>query len=165
MIVARPDVLAGVRQEIEPVAGLETPDDIDRLRYLEACIFEAGRLFPPVVQTAHRAARADTFNGEEIPAGTEILQYFPLTNRSVARDPLADHFRPERWLDPEDAVHEIALNLFLSGARACPGRDLILFVEKAAIAMLLRDGAVQPRASVLSNNPLPFSFPSDCLRF
>jgi cytochrome P450 len=165
MIVARPECLAGVRQEIDSVGGLNTPDDVNRLQYLEACIFETGRLYPPVVQTAHRAARADIFNAHEIPADTEILQYFPLTNRNVDHDALADHFRPERWLDGRDSVHKLAPNLFLSGARACPGRNLILFVEKAAIATLLCDGAMQPRTNVLSKDPLPFSFPSDCLCF
>jgi hypothetical protein len=50
-------------------------------------------------------------------------------------------------------------NLFLSGARACPGRDLILFVVKAAIAVLLSNGKMQAQRSTLSDDPLPFSFP------
>jgi cytochrome P450 len=164
MIRARPDSFLKVRREIESVGNLSKPESIDALQYLEACIMEAGRLYPPVVQTAHRAAQTDSFEGRPIPAGTEIVQYFPLGNRDRALDQFADHFRPERWLNPEDPVHKHAPNLFLSGARACPGRTLILFIEKAAIAMQLRRESIQAKHSILTDDPLPFSFPRRCLQ-
>lgn len=165
MITARQECLARVRQEIESVGPLDRPESIHGLRYLEACVRETGRLFPPVIQTAHRAARDMSFEGMEIPAGTEILQYFPLTNRDTSRDPLADHFRPERWLDVDDPVHTRETNLFLSGARACPGRDMILFVEKAAIAVLFQSDSIRATRNILTDDPVPFSFPRACLRF
>ncbi|MGH6924126.1 MAG: cytochrome P450 [Propylenella sp.] len=164
MILARPDSLARARREIAAAGALDDPAKIGALSYLEACIVETGRLFPPVAITSHRAARRDSFGGAEIPAGTETLQFFPFNNRDVSRDPHASYFRPERWLDPDDAVHGLYPNLFLSGARACPGRTLVMFVEKAALALLIRDGGVQAR-NALSRDPLPFSFPAECLEF
>jgi cytochrome P450 len=159
LIAARPECLARVRQEIASAGPLERPDNIHQLRYLDACIRETGRLYPPVTQTAHRAAREVSFEGVEIPAGTEILQYFPLTNRDTSLDPLAGHFRPERWLDADDSIHKRETNLFLSGARKCPGRDMILFVEKAAIATLLQSGGIQETHNILTEDPVSFSFP------
>jgi hypothetical protein len=41
----------------------------------------------------------------------------------------------------------------------CPGKDLILFVCKAAIATLLQEQKVRVDSPVLSRDPLPFSFP------
>ena len=144
---------------------LDEAATVDDLPYLEACMLEAGRLYPPAPQTGHRAARPDRFNGTEIPAGTELLQVFAFNNRDRLRDPWANHFRPERWLDPKDPAHRIYPNLFLSGARACPGRELILVIDKAALATLLHDAAMSSKKSVLSSDPLPFSFPGAGLRF
>jgi cytochrome P450 len=164
MILARPDSLARVRSEIA-AGSLDDPTKIDGLRYLEACILETGRLFPPVALTSHRAARRDSFQGADIPAGTEMLQFFPFTNRDTSRDPHASYFRPERWLDANDPVHGLYPNLFLSGARACPGRTLIMFVEKAALASLIRAGGIPSKRNALSRDPLPFSFPAEFLEF
>jgi len=165
MIAARPESLRRVREEIEAAGSLEDAANIGKLRYLEACILETGRLYPPVVQTAHRSAGDDRFNGVTIPAGTEMIQYFPFTNRDVSRDPLANHFRPDRWLDPHGPAAAQYPNLFLSGARACPGRSLVLLVIKAAAANVLRRAEVGAGAGVLAKDPLPFSFPRESLRF
>jgi cytochrome P450 len=165
MITARQETLARVRQEVSSVGRPSEVENVHRSRYLEACLRETGRLYPPVVQTAHRAARSSSCGGVDIPAGTELLHYFPVNNRNTSVDSLANHFRPERWLDPGDPVHKRAPNLFLTGARACPGRDLILFIVKAAIAVLLRDGSIPAKRSILTDDPLPFSFPSECVRF
>lgn len=165
MIISRPASLARVHREIESARPLSNCENHHALQYLEACILETARLFPPVVLTAHRAARGHIFDGMAIEAGMEILQYFPVNNRDVALDPFANYFRPERWLDSDDPVHSRELNIFLSGARACPGRDIILFVVTSAIALRLRDGSQQPKLSLLSNDPLPFSFEERFFQF
>lgn len=165
MITARPAILNRVQQEIAQAGPLEQAATIHQLRYLEACILETGRLYPPVSQTVHKAAKRDEFHGVEIPAGTELMQFFPINNRDTALDALANHFRPDRWLDPNDAVHQLYPNLFLSGARACPGRSLILFIDKAALALLLQGQPLKVNPTSLSTDPLPFSFPDQSLQF
>lgn len=166
VIAARADVLDRVQREIAAAEPLDAPAAFDALTYLNACVTETGRLFPPVVLTAHRAALDQCCGGIDIEAGTEILQYFPLGNRDASADPDANHFRPERWLDPSDPVHARPLNTFLSGARACPGQDLIRFVVKSAIASQLRHSYLQStHASPLGTDPLPFSFPKAALMF
>lgn len=165
LITARPAVLSRVRQELAAAGPLTAAATIHHLPYLEACLLEAGRLYPPVLQTVHKAAAADEFQGMTIPAGTEIMHFFPITNRDAERDPLANAFRPERWLDADDPVHQLYPNLFLSGARACPGRSLILFVDKAALACLLQHQSDPAKTSVLSTDPLPFTFPEQSLQF
>jgi cytochrome P450 len=165
MITARDESLSSTRREIEAVRALTDPADVHGLRYLEACILETGRLYPPVLLTSHRAVRTVEFAGFKIPSGMEMIQYFPFGNRDLARDPSAEDFRPERWLDDGGAAFRLYPNLFLSGARACPGRNLILFVIKAAIAISLRENAGSAKRNALSSNPLPFGFPDDCLTF
>lgn len=165
LILARQDVLERLRSEITGNGRAETPGDVRALREMEACILEAGRLFPPAPQTAHRAAIDDQACGTLVPAGTELLQVFALSTRDVARDPTADSFRPERWLAQPDEATSLYPNLFLSGPRACPGRDLILFIIKAAIACQLQNPAITARQSSLTTDPVPLSFPRDSLRY
>jgi cytochrome P450 len=165
MITARDPCLSRVREEIGSPDAPIAAEALNNLRFLDTCIFETGRLFPPAPITTHRAEQPLSLAGVDIPAGTEILQHFPFNNRWATDDPLADHFRPERWLDPSDPVHSRAPNLFLSGARACPGRELILLVVKGAIVMLLRSGSLRARDGVLSRDPVPFTFSDQWAQF
>jgi cytochrome P450 len=130
-----------------------TAGAIGQMRYLEACILEAGRLFPPVTKTFHRAS------------GKEYAHYFPLLQRDDSLGPSVHAFRPERWLEPTLDAPAAASNLFLRGPRACPGMDLILFVCKAAIARQLAELGVSAKQERLTRDPLPVSFPKPTRRF
>jgi cytochrome P450 len=165
LIGSRPDTLARVRAELAAAGPLDDPASIDRLRYLEACLLESARLFPPVRFTMHRAAAGDAALDPRIPPKTEILQVFSLTQRDRAADPTADAFRPERWLEDASRADAAYPNLFLSGARRCPGRELIMFVCKGAAAHLLHEAGLAVRCPELGGDPLPFSFPARRLRF
>jgi hypothetical protein len=147
LISSRPDVHGRVIDE------LQTVGDIERLSYLNACILEAGRLFPPVTKTFHRAG------------ARELAHYFPLLQRDDSLGPTVHAFQPERWLTtPLDAA-AAASNLFLRGPRACPGMNLILFVCRAALARQLGELGVLARQERLSRDPLPISFPKVSGRF
>jgi cytochrome P450 len=161
MIGSRPEVLRRVREEL-PGEKLDDPAAIGGLRYLEACLLEGARLYPPVRFTMHRAGAADAMKGSRIAPGTELLQVFSLTQRDRGTDPTADDFRAERWMDSSSQAEAMYPNLFLSGARRCPGRDLILFVCKGAAAHLLHGGLVVGTER-LAADPVPFSFPAKSL--
>ena len=88
---------------------------------------------PPVTRTSHVAPQGDTFDGVSIPAGLEILHYFPIGLRDTPVDQRADYFEPDKWLAPGNDRRSVYPDIFLSGARACPGESLILFICKAAI--------------------------------
>jgi cytochrome P450 len=164
VVGSRPDVLRRVRDELSAGGTLDEPASIDALSFLEACLLEGARLYPPVRFTLQRAGAADAPNGTPIPAGTELLQVFSLTQRDRGADPTADDFRPERWLAARPQAEATYPNLFLSGARRCPGRDLILFVCKGAAAHVLQAGLVVG-TDKLAADPVPFSFPARSLEF
>jgi len=157
LITSRADTYETVKREIHQAGSLSDAEAIGRLRYVEACLLETGRLFPPVQLTFHRALRDQRVAGSDVPAGVEIVQYLPLLNRGPQVDPSADGFRPDSWLDGSGGYSD----LFLRGARACPGRDLILFVCKSAIALQIGVYGVAGGAPPLRDDPLPFSFPRD----
>jgi cytochrome P450 len=153
---SRPAVVERIAAECAGAGSLDDPDAIDRLAYLEACILEAGRLYPPVAVTFHTPMNGDTFAGSRIAAGTEVVHYFPFLHRGI-EDPAAHRFDPDH---PAPAS-----NLFLSGARACPGRDLILFVLKAATATLLVEHRLGVHAPALAVDPVPLAFPERDVQF
>jgi cytochrome P450 len=153
MITSRADVHAQVLDEIRAVGPLDRAETVGRLAYLNACLMETGRLFPPVTRTFHR----------DVPKGSaakrELVHYFPLLQRDESLGPTVHHFNPDRWLSPTLDAAASASNLFLRGPRACPGMDLILFVCKAAIARQLGELHVSARQDRLTRDPLPVSFP------
>jgi cytochrome P450 len=150
LVSSRPDALEKVIDEVRSAGDLTKPDSVGRLKYLEACVLETGRLFPPVTKTFHRRASEQK----------EIVHYFPLLQRDDRLGPTVHAFHPERWLiSPLDAP-AAASNLFLRGPRACPGMDLILFVCKAAAARQLGELGLIARQAPLARDPLPVSFPT-----
>lgn len=164
VIGARPAVRARVLAEI---AAAGTPGDAggaDRMPYLEACLRETGRLFPPVTKTFHQAGPGAVLHGYEIDPRVAIIHYLPLLHRHDGSDAAAHTFRPERWLAGDAASSRPAGDMFLRGARACPGQDLILLVCRTAAAHLLRSG-LRSRAPSLAQDPMPVSFPLKEARF
>jgi cytochrome P450 len=167
LITSRPEVRARVLSEITEHGALDEPSNIERLSYVEACLLESARLFSPVPRTFHCAPQGDTFEGVDIAPGIEIAHYFPLNQRDHTADLSANNFLPERWLDPASAAHAAYPNLFLSGARSCPGKNLILFVCKSAAAILLKEHNLQAVKEMtrLAADPLPFSLPEKQIHF
>ncbi|MGQ0648919.1 MAG: hypothetical protein ACT4P7_15280 [Gemmatimonadaceae bacterium] len=157
LITSRSAVKQQVIDEARSAGPLDRAETMRKLPYLEACLLEAGRLFPPVTKTFHSHA----------PTGPDrhIVHYFSLLHRDDRLGPTVHAYRPERWQGPELDAPAAASNLFLRGPRACPGMDLILFVCKAALARLVVEHGVTAPHPRLTSDPLPVSFPRDIPRF
>ena len=165
IVAARDDVYSRVRAEAIEQHAANRASAVMNMEYLESCLLETCRLFPPVNRTFHVAPQGDTFNGAHIPAGMEILHFFTASQRDISVDPTAHDFRPDRWMEPGSNASAVYPSLFLGGARDCPGKDLIMFVCKAAISMLLGGGRIRSQCPALSEDPMPLSFPESGLRF
>jgi len=152
LVTSRPVVLRKVCEEIKAAGPGDQADTVGRLAYLEACVLETGRLYPPVTKTFH--SRSPKTGKQE-----EVVHYFPLLQRDDRLGATVHQFRPERWLEPTLDAAAQASNLFLRGPRACPGMDLILFVCKAAMARQVGELGVSLREERLADDPLPVSFP------
>jgi len=164
LVGSRTDVAERVVAEIAAAGPLDDAATIEKLEYLEACLRETGRLFPPVTKTFHVAPQGASFEGRTIPAGMEIVHYFPLLQRDTERDATADEFRPERWMGGETGSAGASSYLFLGGARTCPGEDLILFTCKSALALLIGRHGVRADAPALAVDPLPLTYPRKQVR-
>ncbi len=161
MITSRPAVHVRVREELADTGSLDRAEAIRGLRFVPACLLETGRLFPPVTRTLHRGDPREGFGTFD----TEIVHYFPLLHRDEALGSSVHDFRPDRWLGSAPDPPALASLLFLRGPRACPGRELILFVCCVALARQLGDLELRVRRTCLSHDPLPVTFPESEARF
>jgi cytochrome P450 len=133
LIAAHPEVQERVRQELRG-ASLSSPQAIDALPYLDACLSEQLRLWTPVPILLRRAVKAFS-----LPGGVTLHpeQQILIHTGFYHRDPsvfgkIADTFSP----DP--AAHDRPDVYFFSRHRqSCAGQFLARFVIKAALAALL----------------------------
>ncbi|KAJ2991739.1 hypothetical protein NUW58_g2408 [Xylaria curta] len=80
-----------------------TFEALTRLEFLNACLREGLRIFPPIPSAAPReiAVGGNIVMGKRLPVGTRVLVHQTATYRSVANFKNPDEFIPERWLgDP-----------------------------------------------------------------
>ncbi|KAG0048017.1 hypothetical protein BGZ83_006961 [Gryganskiella cystojenkinii] len=130
-----------------------TYDEINALPFLNACVKELLRCYPPVPASSRVAAKDDVILGYKIPKGTTVR----LSMRAIQRlksvwGEDADVFKPERWLNSERVEQEDPLTSkttfvspemnwaylpFLEGPRTCPGSKLALLELKILLYYLL----------------------------
>jgi len=111
--------------------------------YLQACILETVRLFPPVGHYYARARQDMLVCGQRIPAGANVVGHTWYSYRDPRFFAQPERFDPERFLPPreEQSGPGHAFEPFGSGdplqGHACPGRELALLIAKAVMARSL----------------------------
>ena len=112
-IITNPLVYAKLQAEIDYAIArgvisspVRNEEAVRELPYLQACLKEGLRIFPPITALRERVTppQGDTINGYYIPGGVNIGLNMRglLMNKVFGPDP--DVYRPERWVDrtPED---------------------------------------------------------------
>ncbi|XP_072942377.1 cytochrome P450 4C1-like [Epargyreus clarus] len=117
--------------------------DLANMKYLECCIKESMRLYPPVPLITRKASRPFKLKEYEVPPGTECaVMIFDLHRRSDQFDkPL--EFRPERFLE-KPTWHPYAYIPFSAGPRNCIGQKFAMIEIKIALAAILRRYRILP---------------------
>jgi cytochrome P450 len=109
-----------------PNADAPKPQDYPRLKYTEAVLAEAMRLFPPAWATGRLAIEEHEINGFTIPKGSLVIASMFVTQRDERFWEAAEKFQPERWLK-ENAVKEAGQKFvyfpFGGGVRRCIGEQ------------------------------------------
>lgn len=140
-------------------------EDVGGLSYLEACLEEAMRLWPTTPMLSRETLSETDWNGVAVPAGTQVLIVNTFMHRDTDRQPWADRFAPEKWLDG-DAAEDFSFNHFSRGPQGCPGAHLALFLGAAVIATLLSRRSVTLESPRLGPEPpLPHMLDFFGLRF
>ncbi|CAG8909915.1 unnamed protein product [Penicillium egyptiacum] len=131
---------------IEEVRGtFEKDSDMDmraleRMTYLNACIEEGLRIYPPVPVGLPRVTPDEGLLvcGEHIPGKTAVSVHHWATYRSAQNFRLPDQFIPERWIDDEFATdNKAAFQPFSFGPRNCLGKNLAYHEMRLILAKVL----------------------------
>lgn len=134
LLAAHPDKEAKLIEEINttlktsPQGGLVIPsyDQLKTMKYIEAVISEALRLFPPVYGDPKEAQEDDVLpNGVLIPKGSIVGWSAYVMGRLPQFWDEADKFLPERWVnnDPKK-YHPYQFIPFQAGPRTCLGQRM-----------------------------------------
>jgi cytochrome P450 len=142
--MTNPPALARLQAELDadqlsrPVIAYE---ETKTLPYLQACVKEGLRIWPPVVGLMQKVVPpgGDTLDGRFVPAGTQIGYSAWGVHRSPAVfGPDADLFRPARWLEADEerlaVMNQMHDLVFGAGRYACLGKPVALIEVSKAIA-------------------------------
>ncbi|EQL00245.1 cytochrome P450 3A17 [Ophiocordyceps sinensis CO18] len=102
------------------------------LEYLQACINEILRVYPPAAETGARVSPGDMVDGKFVPAGTLLSVYQWATFQNPANFVEPESYIPERWLPATHARYEkrfeadnrAVFKPFSYGPRDCIGKNL-----------------------------------------
>ncbi|KAL1890958.1 hypothetical protein Sste5346_007955 [Sporothrix stenoceras] len=142
-LLKNPSTYEKCKNEVRSVFDSEdqiTVAMMDKLPYMNACLEEGLRMFPPAPIGFLRTiqAQGDVIDGHHIPGGTAVSVSTWCASHSAAnfRDP--DSFIPERWIDPAyDSDNKLASRPFSLGPRGCIGKDLSYMEQRVTLARIL----------------------------
>uniref|UniRef100_A0A194ALH3 Putative cytochrome P450 4V2 n=1 Tax=Pinctada fucata TaxID=50426 RepID=A0A194ALH3_PINFU len=143
LLGANPDIQKKVHEEMDSIFGNSdrplTMKDLQEMKYLECCIKEALRIFPPVPFFGRSLTEDCKIGKYTVPKGSTVV----ISPASLHKDPRyfpdPEKFDPDRFL-PENSRkrHPYAYVPFSAGPRNCIGQKFALLEEKAVISTILR---------------------------
>ncbi|XP_076754439.1 cytochrome P450 4g15 [Xylocopa sonorina] len=146
MMGCHPDIQEKVIQELDEIFGDSdrpaTFQDTLQMKYLERCLLETLRMYPPVpiiareIKTDLKVASSDL----TIPAGCTVVIATVKLHRNPAIYPNPDTFNPDNFL-PENTSnrHYYAYVPFSAGPRSCVGRKYAMLKLKIVLSTILRN--------------------------
>ncbi|KUF96306.1 Chloride Channel (ClC) Family [Phytophthora nicotianae] len=143
-IARHPKVQKRIAEELETaISSTSTPftfEDVKNMKYLEAVVYEAVRLYPALPYNVKSAVKDDYLpDGTFVPAGVDIVYspWFMGRNGAFWGDnPL--EFRPERWLEMTKRPSAFEFPAFQAGPRICLGMNMAVLEAKLFLATTLR---------------------------
>ncbi|XP_009359442.2 cytochrome P450 94B3-like [Pyrus x bretschneideri] len=161
LLSKHPDITHKIANEVENVVvqrnGTEKLgfDDLQKMRFLRACLCESLRLYPPVPWDS-KHAEVDTV----LPDGTWVgkgdrVTYFPYGMGRMEELWGKDRFEfnPDRWFDIEPgcdgdkvlkSVSPYKFPVFQAGPRVCLGKEMAFIQMKYVMASVLRRFEIRP---------------------
>ncbi|XP_035776557.1 cytochrome P450 4c3-like [Anopheles albimanus] len=139
-----PAIQERIVEEIDLIMGgdrerFPTMQELNEMKYLEACIKEGLRLYPSVPLIARHLTEDVDIDGYTLPAGTTAMIVVYQLHRNPDVFPNPDKYNPDHFL-PENCRgrHPYAYIPFSAGPRNCIGQKFALLEEKSIISAVLR---------------------------
>ncbi len=149
LISVHGEVANRLREEVDRVLGSRTAcvEDLEQLRYADAVIKEAVRLFPPAWSIGREASEDVEIGGYTLPRGSQVVipQWVIHRDPRWYEDPAV--FRPERWLgDLAEDLPRFAYIPFGGGPRVCIGNHFAMMEAVLVLATVVQRFSVFPVA-------------------
>lgn len=161
-------LVSEVRTEFRSTDDI-TVERLARLPYLNACLEEGLRIYPPVPTSLPRVVPdgGAMVDGHFVPAGTSVAVSQYATYRSSHNFADPDNFHPERWLSAQNATADddiarfanddrAAMQPFSTGPRNCIGRNLAYHEARLLLCSVLWnfDLELDPRSHGWDKQPV-----------
>ncbi|KAJ0179419.1 hypothetical protein K1T71_005131 [Dendrolimus kikuchii] len=146
MMGVHQDIQDKVIEEIDQIFGDSdrpaTFQDTLEMKYLERCLMETLRLYPPVPIIARHLKQEITLpsSGKIVPAGTTVVVATYKLHRRPDVYPNPEKFDPDNFLPERSANrHYYAFVPFSAGPRSCVGRKYAMLKLKIILSTILRN--------------------------
>lgn len=124
------------------------------LPYVQSCIEEAMRLYPPAYYIDRIAIEDDQYNGQQISKGTMILMSIFELHRYTEFWEQPDEFIPERFSDISKKGLSDYYYPFGAGPRMCVGNNFAMYEMIITVSLLLRKYSITTQKDTVAINPL-----------
>ncbi len=124
------------------------------ITFLQQCIEEAMRLYPPVYVIDRVSQEDDSIGKFNFPGGTLFLLSIFELHRSVEFWEKPDLFMPERFSRVNRKALGDYYHPFGAGPRMCVGNNFAMYEMQMVLASIIRRYRVQSKLEQLSINPL-----------
>ncbi|TKA34146.1 hypothetical protein B0A50_00126 [Salinomyces thailandicus] len=137
-----------LREELTAIGDIHDAKSVDGLRVLHATLMETLRLHAAIPGNQPRVTPASATLGapgselNDLPAGVRVQAQAWSLHRNPDVFPEPDAWRPERWLEADDAQQKEMSRWFWafgSGGRMCVGSNLAMLDMKAIIAAVWKN--------------------------
>jgi len=147
---------ANIREVLERHNGEFTYDSISEMTYVDYCLSESMRKYPPGTSLLRVATKNYSFEGHVIEEGTTLMVPVYSIHHDPEFYPEPEIYRPERF-EPEEVAKRPALSYmpFGEGPRICIGLRFGLMQARIGLAMLLHN--FRFTLNKKTNTPLKFS--------
>lgn len=135
------DALTRVEREIKEVLGTRndvTYDDLPRFKYLDCCLKETLRLYPPAPGIIRITPGNVTLGGYKVPKGTTTSASSFVMGRHPAFWDNPGDFVPERWEDDDSSISACIYFPFSLGPRNCIGQQFAIMESKVVLVKFLK---------------------------
>ncbi|KAL0737675.1 hypothetical protein Bca4012_013885 [Brassica carinata] len=153
LLSENPKVVAKIQQEInknmpKSETGQEKssldPNELNKLVYLHAALYESMRLYPPAPFERTSPVKTDVLpSGHKVDANSKIIiLLYALGRMKAVWGEDASEFKPERWVSNTGSLrHEPSFKFltFNAGPRSCLGKQLAVNLMKTVIVHILQN--------------------------
>jgi len=144
MMALHPSYQKRVQEELDEVFQgsdrMATSDDLNKLKFMEACLKESLRLYQSVPVMSRTTGEDMELNGYIIPKGTNVIlvNFFLHRDQRTFNDP--NTFNPERFTSKNtETRHPYSYIPFSAGPRNCIGQKFAMLEEKVLVSSVLRN--------------------------